>query len=88
VIIVIDIDQLPGYPLVLKVLLIWKLVLELFLFIQWGVKEEFILMKRVRDSTAYCSSSNVSHPTKQGLVQSFSVYIDTLLVCSATGLCC
>jgi AGCS family alanine or glycine:cation symporter len=28
------------------------------------------------------------HPTKQGLVQSFSVYIDTLLVCSATDLCC
>jgi Na+/alanine symporter len=24
-------------------------------------------------------------PAKQGLVQSFSVYIDTLLVCSATG---
>ena len=31
------------------------------------------------------AAANVSHPTKQGLVQSFSVYIDTLLVCSATG---
>jgi Na+/alanine symporter len=26
-----------------------------------------------------------SHPVKQGLVQAFSVYIDTLFVCSATG---
>ena len=27
----------------------------------------------------------MSHPVKQGLVQAFSVYIDTLFVCSATG---
>lgn len=31
-------------------------------------------------------SADVSHPAKQGLVQAFSVYIDTLLVCTATAL--
>lgn len=31
------------------------------------------------------SAAEVSHPAKQGLVQAFSVYIDTLLVCSATA---
>jgi AGCS family alanine or glycine:cation symporter len=30
------------------------------------------------------AACNVSHPAQQGLVQAFSVYIDTLLVCSAT----
>ncbi len=32
------------------------------------------------------SAAEVSHPAKQGLVQSFSVYIDTLFVCTATAL--
>jgi Na+/alanine symporter len=41
-------------------------------------------MKQVRDSAAL-PRQQMFHPTKQGLVQSFSVYIDTLLVCSATG---
>jgi AGCS family alanine or glycine:cation symporter len=31
------------------------------------------------------AAAEVSHPAKQGLVQAFSVYIDTLLVCSATA---
>lgn len=31
-------------------------------------------------------SADVDHPVKQGLVQAFSVYIDTLLVCTATAL--
>ena len=34
------------------------------------------------------ASANVSHPAKQGLVQTLSVYIDTLLLCSATALMC
>jgi len=34
------------------------------------------------------ASANVSHPVKQGLVQTLSVYIDTLLLCSATALMC
>ena len=32
------------------------------------------------------ASAEVNHPAKQGLVQAFSVYIDTLLVCTATAI--
>ncbi len=31
------------------------------------------------------AAASVNHPAEQGLVQSFSVYFDTLLVCTATG---
>ena len=34
------------------------------------------------------SSAEVSHPVKQGLVQILSVFIDTLIVCSATAFLC
>lgn len=34
------------------------------------------------------ASADVSHPAKQGLVQVLSVFIDTLLVCSATAFMC
>ncbi len=34
------------------------------------------------------ASADVSHPCKQGLVQTVSVYIDTMLLCTATGLMC
>ena len=32
------------------------------------------------------ASADVSHPVRQGLAQGFSVYVDTLLVCTATAL--
>ena len=34
------------------------------------------------------ASADVSHPAKQGLVQTLSVFIDTLLVCTATAFMC
>lgn len=34
------------------------------------------------------ASADVAHPVKQGLVQVLSVFIDTLLVCSATAFMC
>lgn len=34
------------------------------------------------------ASADVSHPVKQGLVQVLSVFIDTILVCSATAFLC
>lgn len=34
------------------------------------------------------ASADVSHPVKQGLVQTVSVYIDTMLLCTATALMC
>lgn len=56
------------------------------LAIQWGVKRG-IYSNEAGQGTAphIAAAANVSHPVKQGLVQSFSVYIDTLFVCSATG---
>lgn len=32
------------------------------------------------------ASASVSHPAKQGLAQAFSVYVDTILICTATAL--
>ena len=34
------------------------------------------------------ASASVTHPVKQGLVQTISVYIDTMLLCTATALMC
>ncbi|MGN0965626.1 MAG: alanine/glycine:cation symporter family protein [Dysosmobacter sp.] len=34
------------------------------------------------------AAADVSHPVKQGLVQMLSVFIDTLLICTATALMC
>ena len=34
------------------------------------------------------ASAEVAHPVKQGLVQVLSVFIDTILICSATGFMC
>ena len=34
------------------------------------------------------ASASVTHPAKQGLVQTLSVYMDTLLLCTATALMC
>ncbi|WP_294853296.1 sodium:alanine symporter family protein [uncultured Oscillibacter sp.] len=34
------------------------------------------------------AAADVSHPVKQGLVQVLSVFIDTILICSATALMC
>lgn len=56
------------------------------LAIQWGVKRG-IYSNEAGQGTAphIAAAAAITHPTKQGLVQSFSVYIDTLFVCTATG---
>src|SRR5699024_3053811 len=33
----------------------------------------------------HAAAAEVSHPAKQGFVQAFAVYIDTLFVCTATA---
>ncbi|MEL7566620.1 MAG: alanine:cation symporter family protein [Dehalobacterium sp.] len=35
--------------------------------------------------TPAAAAADVSHPVKQGLIQAGSIYVDTLLVCSATA---
>lgn len=39
----------------------------------------------IGSETFEAGAAEVSHPAKQGLVQSFSVYIDTLIICPATA---
>ncbi|GKV57953.1 putative sodium/proton-dependent alanine carrier protein YrbD [Sporosarcina sp. NCCP-2222] len=54
--------------------------------ISWGVKRGVFSNEAGQGTGAHAAAAaEVSHPAKQGLVQAFSVYIDTLLVCSATA---
>nr|WP_256672040.1 alanine/glycine:cation symporter family protein [Pseudomonas sp. phDV1] len=54
--------------------------------IMWGVKRGVYSNEAGQGTGPHASSAAaVSHPVKQGLVQGFSVYIDTLFVCSATA---
>ena len=55
--------------------------------IAWGVKRG-IYSNEAGQGTGpiVAAAAKVSHPIKQGLVQAFSVYIDTLLVCTATAM--
>ena len=55
--------------------------------IAWGVKRG-IYSNEAGQGTApiVAAAAKVSHPVKQGLVQAFSVYVDTLLVCTATAI--
>ena len=54
--------------------------------IAWGVKRG-IYSNEAGQGTGpiVAAAAKVSHPVKQGLVQAFSVYVDTLLVCTATA---
>lgn len=57
------------------------------LAISWGVKRGIFSNEAGQGTGAQAAgAAEVSHPAKQGLVQSFSVYVDTLLVCSATAI--
>lgn len=54
--------------------------------VAWGVKRGIYSNEAGQGSAPHAAAAaEVSHPAKQGLVQAFSVYIDTLFVCSATG---
>lgn len=55
--------------------------------VSWGVKRGIYSNEAGQGTGPHASSAAaVSHPAKQGLVQAFSVYIDTWFVCTATGL--
>ena len=55
--------------------------------IAWGVKRGIYSNEAGQGTGAIvAAAAKVSHPVKQGLVQAFSVYVDTLLVCSATAM--
>jgi AGCS family alanine or glycine:cation symporter len=52
----------------------------------WGTRRAvFSSDAGLSTASPSAGAAEVSHPVKQGMVQSFSIYIDTLFVCSATG---
>jgi AGCS family alanine or glycine:cation symporter len=54
--------------------------------ISWGVKRGIYSNEAGQGTGPHAAAAaEVSHPAKQGLVQAFSVYVDTLFVCSATA---
>jgi len=89
VIIFLNIGQLPG---VIKLIFSSAFGLDagfgaiIGMAIQWGVKRGVYSNEAGQGTGPHASSAaEVSHPAKQGLVQGFSVYVDTLFVCSATA---
>ncbi|UTW04119.1 alanine:cation symporter family protein [Amphritea atlantica] len=54
--------------------------------IGWGVKRGVYSNEAGQGTGPHAAAAaSVEHPAQQGLVQAFSVYIDTLFVCSATA---
>jgi len=57
------------------------------LAVAWGVKRGIYSNEAGQGTAPHAAAAaEVSHPAKQGLVQAFSVYVDTLFVCTATAL--
>ncbi|MBA5793130.1 alanine:cation symporter family protein [Flavobacterium sp. xlx-214] len=54
--------------------------------IAWGIKRGIYSNEAGQGTAPHAAAaSEVKHPAEQGLVQAFSVYIDTLFVCTATA---
>ena len=54
--------------------------------IGWGVKRGVYSNEAGQGTAPHAAAAaEVSHPAQQGLVQAFSIYIDTLFVCTATA---
>lgn len=54
--------------------------------VAWGIKRGIYSNEAGQGTAPHAAAAAAtSHPVKQGLVQAFSVYIDTLFVCSATA---
>ncbi|HEY1021928.1 MAG TPA: alanine/glycine:cation symporter family protein, partial [Flavisolibacter sp.] len=90
IIIVLNIEKLPG---VFGLIFRSAFALEpafggiIGAAITWGVKRGIYSNEAGLGSAPHAAAAaETSHPVKQGLVQAFSVYIDTLIVCTATAL--
>jgi len=84
-VVLLNIDQLPG--------IIGMILGDAFTpmagfgaAIGWGVKRGVYSNEAGQGTGPHAAAAaEVDHPAQQGLVQAFSVYIDTLFVCSATA---
>lgn len=85
----VNIEQLPA---VIKLIVSSAFGLEagfgaiVGMAVQWGVKRGIYSNEAGQGSAPHAAAAaEVTHPAKQGLVQAFSVYVDTLLICTATA---
>ncbi|HYK72148.1 MAG TPA: alanine/glycine:cation symporter family protein, partial [Pseudoneobacillus sp.] len=89
IIVVMNIGELPGvFALIFKSAFALDSAFGgiVGMAISWGVKRGIYSNEAGQGTGAHAAAAaEVSHPAKQGLVQAASVYIDTLLVCSATA---
>ena len=83
--IIYEIDKLPGI-LALIFSDAFEPMAGIGAAIGWGVKRGVYSNEAGQGSGPHAAAAaEVEHPAQQGLVQAFSVYIDTLFVCSATA---
>ncbi len=89
-IIVINISEVPAvFALIIKSAFNLEATFSgvFGMAIAWGVKRGIYSNEAGQGTAPHAAAAaEVSHPVKQGLVQSFSVYVDTLFVCTATAL--
>lgn len=84
-IIVLNLDKLPG---VISLILgdAFTPMAGFGAAIGWGVKRGVYSNEAGQGTGPHAAAAaEVDHPAQQGLVQAFSVYIDTLFLCSATA---
>jgi AGCS family alanine or glycine:cation symporter len=85
VIIIMHIGELPGI-LTMIVKDAFTPMAGLGAAIGWGVKRGVYSNEAGQGTGPHAAAAaEVEHPAQQGLVQAFSVYVDTLFVCSATA---
>jgi AGCS family alanine or glycine:cation symporter len=85
VIIALNINELPG---VIAMIIgdAFTPIAGVGAAIGWGVKRGVYSNEAGQGTGPHAAAAaEVEHPAQQGLVQAFSVYIDTLFVCSATA---
>ena len=84
-IIALNIDMLPGiFGLIISDA--FTPMAGVGAAIGWGVKRGVYSNEAGQGTGPHAAAAaEVDHPAQQGLVQAFSVYIDTLFVCSATA---
>lgn len=84
-IVFINYDQIPG---VISLILSDAFTAQAGIgaAIGWGVKRGVYSNEAGQGTGPHAAAAaEVQHPAQQGLVQAFSVYIDTLFICSATA---
>lgn len=92
---VVVIMNISSLPLVLKNIFVsafdFKAIFGGFAgsCMMWGIKRGLYSNEAGMGSAPNAAAAaDVSHPVKQGLVQMLSVFIDTLLICTATAIMC